>query len=441
MQPQTKKLLIDVALMVASQAAVYFGIRYIISSMDPSNKEKRDMKEKSLAIIDKLRLKGLRLNEYEKVIMSEVILCEDIRVTFSQIGGLEHIIQELTESVIYPLNHPHLFTSASGLLGAPKGILLYGPPGCGKTMIAKALAKESGATFINLHLSTLMDKWFGESNRLVRAVFSLAEKLQPAIIFIDEIDSFLRSRQSGDHEVTGMMKAEFMSLWDGLTTGEDSRILVLGATNRPNDIDSAILRRMPKRFFIRPPGPKQRRQILDIMLKSARLEEGFDFDTLVKGTEGMSGSDLKELCRNAAMVPVREYMRKNPIHLNGTAINSGVSSSRNSTVVEEKIYQIEKKDVGTVNDKQPEEDDGSSSVTNNASDNNNNSSRSSTNHKQDSSKKTDSADTIRPLKLEDFISLADIEAELGTKLSYNDRINVTDPDFTAAEELEYEEAD
>ena len=115
--------------MVASQAAVYFGIRYIMSSMDPTQKEKKEMKEKSVAIIEKLRLKGLKLNEYEKVIMSEVILPEDIHVSFGQVGGLEHIIEELTESVIYPLNHPQLFTSSSGLLGSPKGILLYGPPG------------------------------------------------------------------------------------------------------------------------------------------------------------------------------------------------------------------------------------------------------------------------------------------------------------------------
>ena len=182
-----------------------------------------------------------------------------------EIGGLDPIIRSLRESVILPLNHPALFTSAAGLLGAPKGVLLYGPPGCGKTMLAKALAKESGATFINMHVSTLTDKWFGESNKLVAALFSLAHKMQPAIIFIDEIDSFLRERRSNDHEITSMMKAEFMSMWDGLTTGEDTRIIVLGATNRPNDIDSAILRRMPKRFAIKLPSEEQRMKILKLV--------------------------------------------------------------------------------------------------------------------------------------------------------------------------------
>jgi len=148
-------------------------------------------------------------------------------------------------------------------------------------MLAKALAKESGATFINIAASVLTNKWYGESNKLVAGLFSLARKAQPSIIFIDEIDSFLRERTKGDHEVTGMMKAEFMTcvlifsgcsmssfletrLWDGLLSGTD-RILVLGATNRPNDIDSAILRRMPKRFGIGLPDMEQRTKILTLV--------------------------------------------------------------------------------------------------------------------------------------------------------------------------------
>ena len=126
------------------------------------------------------------------------------------IGGQEDIIFSLRECVITPLLHPDLFRSSSTLLTTPKGVLLYGPPGCGKTMLAKALAKESGATFINIAASSLMDKWFGESNKLVAALFSLARKTQPSIIFIDEIDSFLRGRSKNDHEIIGMMKAEFM---------------------------------------------------------------------------------------------------------------------------------------------------------------------------------------------------------------------------------------
>ncbi|KAG0305440.1 hypothetical protein BGZ98_004141 [Dissophora globulifera] len=309
MQPQTKKYLADLALFAISQAAFYYAFKYIISSMDPLKTKKKDAHEKSAKVLDRLGHRDIKLNEYEQVIASEVIHPEDIKVDFEQIGGLDPIIRSLRESVILPLNHPALFTSASGLLGAPKGVLLYGPPGCGKTMLAKALAKESGATFINMHVSTLTDKWFGESNKLVAALFSLAHKMQPAIIFIDEIDSFLRERRSNDHEITSMMKAEFMSMWDGLTTGEDTRIIVLGATNRPNDIDSAILRRMPKRFAIKLPSEEQRMNILKLMLAETKLDPSFDFNKLVQKTAGFSGSDLKEACRNASMLPLREYLR------------------------------------------------------------------------------------------------------------------------------------
>lgn len=168
------------------------------------------------------------LNDYENQIALEVVAPEDITVGFdgrayppsylpeqadkspdtADIGGMDEIIEEVKEAVIYPLTMPHLYSHAAPLLAAPSGVLLYGPPGCGKTMLAKAVAHESGASFINLHISTLTEKWYGDSNKLVRAVFSLARKLQPAIIFIDEIDAVLGTRTRGEHEASGMVKAE-----------------------------------------------------------------------------------------------------------------------------------------------------------------------------------------------------------------------------------------
>ncbi|PSR79566.1 hypothetical protein PHLCEN_2v6977 [Hermanssonia centrifuga] len=260
---------------------------WVLDAYTPGG-EKKDV-TKSMEALKKLGHKDLKLDEYENI------------------GGLDPIISSLRESVIYPLQYPHLFTSSS-LLGAPKGVLLFGPPGCGKTMLAKALAKESRATFINIAASVLTNKWYGESNKLVAGLFSLARKTQPSIVFIDEIDSFLRERTKGDHEVTGMMKAEFMTLWDGLLSSTD-RILVLGATNRPNDIDSAILRRMPKRFSVGLPDLDQRLKILTLLLKDTKLVSDFPLVALGERSEGYSGSDLKELCRNAAMIPMREVMR------------------------------------------------------------------------------------------------------------------------------------
>lgn len=291
------------------------------------------------------RRERLPLSPYEQKIVTEVVAPEDINVTFSSIGGLEDIIDELRESVIYPLTSPHLFAGHSSLLSAPKGVLLYGPPGCGKTMLAKALAKESEACFINLHISTLTEKWYGDSNKMVNAVFSLAKKLQPCIIFIDEIDAVLRQRSAQDHEASAMVKAEFMTHWDGLLTstphksnsgggptssststpistpdladnpddisGDGTpRIMVLGATNRVNDIDEAILRRLPKKFHIPLPDATQRKRILQLVLQDTKLDPSFDYDELVRQTFGFSGSDLKEACRDAAMVPLRELIRR-----------------------------------------------------------------------------------------------------------------------------------
>ncbi|KIY63841.1 AAA-domain-containing protein [Cylindrobasidium torrendii FP15055 ss-10] len=303
-----RRMIFDAAVFVASQVAAFYTLRWAYETYLGTG-TKKTVTGKSLAALQKLGHEKLDLDDYETTIANEVIHPDDIAVHFADIGGLEPIVSSLRESVIYPLLYPSLFASSSALLGPPKGVLLYGPPGCGKTMLAKAMAKESGATFINISASTLTSKWFGDSNKLVNGLFSLARKTQPSIVFIDEIDSFLRERASSDHEVTAMMKAEFMTLWDGLT-GAHERILVLGATNRPTDIDAAFLRRLPKRFAVPMPGKEQRITILKLMLQGTTLEDDFPWDRLAAATDNLSGSDLKELCRNAAMVPVREYLRQ-----------------------------------------------------------------------------------------------------------------------------------
>jgi len=296
-----------VAIFIATQAAAWYTFNWFLNSY--GHEGAREVKAKPMEALKRLGHAKLKLDEYEKRIASEVIHPDDIDVTFSDVGGLEDIISSLQETVIIPLLYPDLFRSSSALLAAPKGALLYGPPGCGKTMLAKALAKESGATFINIAASVLTNKWFGESNKLVAGLFSLARKTQPSIIFIDEVDSFLRERSKGDHEATAMIKAEFMTLWDGLLSGSE-RILILGATNRIRDIDPAFLRRMPKQFPLPLPDAAQREKILSLMLRDVTLAPSFPIRSLAEFSKGKSGSDLKELCRNAAMLPVRELVRK-----------------------------------------------------------------------------------------------------------------------------------
>ncbi|KAJ7639187.1 P-loop containing nucleoside triphosphate hydrolase protein [Roridomyces roridus] len=306
MSYNTKRIALEVALFLAGQAALFYTVKWALDEFIPE--KKKEVKAKQLEALKRLGHGNLELDEHERTVANEVIHPDDINVKFTDIGGLDAIVSSLRESIIYPLVYPDLFTSASPLLGSPKGVLLFGPPGCGKTMLAKALAKESGATFINIAASVLTNKWFGESNKLIAALFKLARKVQPCIIFIDEIDSFLRERSNGDHEVTAMMKAEFMTQWDGLLSSKD-RILVLGATNRPNDIDPAILRRMPKRYAVSLPNYEQRLNILTLILQDTPLAPEFPITTLVELTNGQSGSDLREMCRNAAMVPVREFVR------------------------------------------------------------------------------------------------------------------------------------
>ncbi|KAL2838369.1 P-loop containing nucleoside triphosphate hydrolase protein [Aspergillus pseudoustus] len=335
--PRWQQFLQELVMVAGTSASAYFLIRYLLSrlDLDPESQKKEEQKRKSAAILRKLdggddseeatsgkggkrsrpKRGDLVLNQYEQAIAMDVVAPDDIHVSFEDIGGLEDIIEELKESVIYPLTMPHLYSSTSSLLTAPSGVLLYGPPGCGKTMLAKALAHESGACFINLHISTLTEKWYGDSNKLVNAVFSLARKLQPSIVFIDEIDAVLGTRRSGEHEASGMVKAEFMTHWDGLTSanslGEPQRVVVLGATNRMQDIDDAILRRMPKKFPVTLPPAAQRLRILGLVLKDTKIDrQHFDLHYLVKTMAGMSGSDIKEACRDAAMVPVRELIRQ-----------------------------------------------------------------------------------------------------------------------------------
>lgn len=156
----------------------------------------------------------------------------------------------------------------------------------------------------------LTDKWYGESQKLASAVFTLATKIQPCIIFIDEIDSFLRSRSSHDHEATAMMKTQFMMLWDGLATTPGATIIVMGATNRPKDLDRAILRRMPAQFVIGSPNVEQRLRILRLILEAECMDDDVDLNRLSKLTNTFSGSDLRELCRNASVSRLREFVRK-----------------------------------------------------------------------------------------------------------------------------------
>lgn len=326
----------NVAVSITFVMSFFMAIRMInsINSIQRQGRVSRSSVKKLENKIKKVHTSvDVELTETEMQIAEEIIDPDSMSITFDDIGGLEDVKASLHELLILPVCRPELFAKKK-LAATPKGILLYGPPGTGKTLLAKATAKECNVVFINLNWSSILSKWLGESEKLATAVFTLARKLQPCIIFIDEIDSFLRNRSSYDNEANSHIKAQFMSMWDGLNASDDMKIVVIGATNRPDDIDEAIKRRMPRRFFVDLPGPTQREDILKIILADENLDKKFNYKYLAELTDKYSGSDLKELCRAAAYAPIRELVaqeRKSASNRNNiSSETSNSDETRNS---------------------------------------------------------------------------------------------------------------
>lgn len=236
--------------------------------------------------------------------ISKEILESGLDITWDDIVGLEDVKKAINEIVLWPMMRPDIF---KGLRGPPKGLLLFGPPGTGKTMIGKCIASQCKATFFSISASSLTSKWVGEGEKMVRALFYLARKMKPSVIFIDEIDSLLSQRSENENEGSRKMKTEFLVQFDGAAVGEDDRILVIGATNRPQEIDEAARRRLVKRIYVPLPEFQGRRVMAKNLLKNYpnNINET-EFDEIATMTEGYSGSDMFNLCREATLEPLRE---------------------------------------------------------------------------------------------------------------------------------------
>lgn len=283
-------------------------------------------------------------------------------VTWEDIAGLQEAKKSVEEAVVWPLRRPDLFV---GLRDPPRGLLLFGPPGTGKTLIARAIATRACCTFFSISASSLMSKWYGEAEQLVRCLFAVATLKQPSVIFVDEVDSLLSMRGESDGEAARRLKTEFLVQMDGVGTKSTDRVLLIGATNRPEELDEAARRRLEKRLYIPLPDAEARLELIQRLLASlqssssspqqqpapqeeaAGVEQGQestedrgrsergtggrlekrtlspppppatatssvhalsseDLSRLVKATEGYSGADIRLLCREAAMAPLRE---------------------------------------------------------------------------------------------------------------------------------------
>ncbi|KAG6427970.1 hypothetical protein SASPL_112218 [Salvia splendens] len=236
--------------------------------------------------------------------INSVIVDRSPSVKWDDIAGLEMAKQALTEMVILPTKRRDLFT---GLRKPAKGLLLFGPPGTGKTLLAKAVASESEATFFNVSASSLTSKWVGEGEKLVHTLFQVAISRQPSVIFIDEIDSIMSTRTENENEASRRLKSEFLVQFDGVASNSSDLVTVIGATNKPQELDDAVLRRLVKRIYIPLPDANARRVLLKHKLKGQAFSlPDRDVERLVAETDGYSGSDLQALCEEAAMMPIRE---------------------------------------------------------------------------------------------------------------------------------------
>jgi SpoVK/Ycf46/Vps4 family AAA+-type ATPase len=230
--------------------------------------------------------------------------------SLNEIAGLDDAKRALKEAIKLQLVRPDLLT---GSRFSWKGVLLFGPPGCGKTLLARAVCGDSNANFFNVSSAELVSKWLGAGEKIAKEVFRLAREVQPSIVFFDEVHTIAKKRSTEEHDAVQRIKTILMQEMSGLNSQKEDLVLVIGATKIPWEIDTAFMRRFEKRIYIPLPDQTARMKIFKMHTKDVELDSSVNFDTLARISEGYSGADVSVVCKEALMTPVRELVEQGKI--------------------------------------------------------------------------------------------------------------------------------
>ena len=256
--------------------------------------------------------KGCKLNlsQHEKKLLSCVVPRESITVRFEDVIGLDETKETLLNTVVHPLTNKTAAHECK-LLSPPNGIILYGPPGTGKTMLAKAVCNALDCAFLSVSIDTVENKMYGESSKIVSALMSLAQKIAPCVVFFDEMDGFFSVRNSIDQSFVNNLKTQMLTKMDGLTSQyQENRVVFMGTTNRLDQVDPAIKRRMRTHIFVPLPDQETRARMLELHVGAYEDKQGIDYLKVAEVCEGLSGSDIDELCKHAAHQSVKKHSGK-----------------------------------------------------------------------------------------------------------------------------------
>lgn len=301
-------VLVTLVVVIVSAAAflVLLTVHYTTNQQDKlMNSVASILYDKAIALDEEQKRSSVKVGDASNGRSRSIIPVDRPSTDFSNVGGLGRVKEEIRKAIIYPFEHPKLYSLYGKRIG--EGILLYGPPGCGKTFISRATAGEANASFINLRLTDILSKWVGQSEKNIAEAFRVAADNSPAILFFDEIDSIgsKRGETSQDH-TNRLVNALLMEL-DGFE-GPKEKVLILAATNEPWNVDSALKRpgRFSKLLFIPPPDYKARLKILKLLSEKKPISPMANLKLIAKKTAGYSCADLEQLVEEAADIPLKE---------------------------------------------------------------------------------------------------------------------------------------